>query len=313
MGRAEAADTAVRAFLQCESAGRIVVNLASNARHAAATANWKRLNMDLTISDDPDELGAILGHELVHVYIDSSSDGLFSRTFDSSRWFHEGLASYLEHRLFRAPDQVAQLRRIAAFAYERKQADLEKLVEDPVWRRSYDSNLVYPLGEVFLHALVIRYGDEAPGNLLRAAVRPDRPPSLSGLDLWRDLFLACDYDFSAVAAQYYATLKRLREEHAGFVESLPEIHARVYVEGPWIMIDPRLDGELPDGAQMIGRFRASPEDADPLYESVALEAGANYGALRLNYPGAAVWLQLGLVVPECNLPLFEEWESYRLR
>src|SRR5690242_10311335 len=61
---------------------------------------------------------------------------------------------------------------------QRHEVEFEELVDVRLLQRRRDPNLVYPLGEVSVAALVDRYGDQAPARLLRAFARKDRPPQL---------------------------------------------------------------------------------------------------------------------------------------
>ena len=73
--------------------------------------------MQLTNDDGAGENDAVLGHETAHVYLDQLSDYRLAASFDSTRWFHEGLASYVEYRFFRTPEALAKFRRSAAVTH----------------------------------------------------------------------------------------------------------------------------------------------------------------------------------------------------
>ncbi|MEZ5303630.1 MAG: hypothetical protein R3F11_23755 [Verrucomicrobiales bacterium] len=148
--------------------------------------------MNLYISDDPAELAAVLYHETTHVYIEAGSESEFSDKFGSTRWFHEGAVSYVEFRFFRPPEALPRLRRVAAAAYDKKIVRLEQLINNADWSADHDPHLVYALGEVFCAALVARYGDEAPGRVVRAFAR-DGAPDLAGVRLWQDAMQSCGY------------------------------------------------------------------------------------------------------------------------
>jgi len=78
-----------------ENRSRIVVDLTRPlARHNAGQANWNKKTYTL------DEAKAVFGHEVTHVIIDRISSHRLSKVY-SSRWFHEGLASYIEFTRFR--------------------------------------------------------------------------------------------------------------------------------------------------------------------------------------------------------------------
>ncbi|MEM7385494.1 MAG: hypothetical protein AAF514_11165, partial [Verrucomicrobiota bacterium] len=283
------------------------------SRHNIATANWKRVNMNLLYSDDVEVMNAILGHELTHVYIEALSEQRFARRFGSTRWFHEGLASYLEYRLFLRTERIQQLGRQAAVVFDREQVEFELLVDNAAWLRKYDSNLVYALGEAFMHGLVDRYGDEAPGKIIRATNRPEAPVSLSGMAFWRDAFQACGYDLSSAIDGFYQHLGKLKNENKAFVDSLPRMRARITSEDSWIGLEPLADLALPAGAEVICQFRGSPEDGPEEYHQVPLGEDGKFWVSGNLFPGRTLWYQLGLSTDETDYPIYEPWKESRVR
>ena len=277
------------------------------------TANWKRVNLNLAHGDSADELDAILGHETTHVYIDVLSESRMAEKFNSTRWFHEGLASYVEHRFFRPPDAVKKLRRLAAAAHKRKSAEWDDLVDNTEWSRRRDSNLAYPLGEVFVHVLVQEHGDTAPARLLRAAGRKNLPENLAGVTLWRDLFQHCGWDLATTVDGYYAFLRALAEgEFREFVESLPRVSGRVSNDDGEITIEPIVRGELPAGCRVVCQLRRQSGDSEPDFIQPRRD-GEVFRASRSSLPGGTFWYQLGIKSPLTDLPVFEEWQKANVR
>ena len=304
----------VRKFFDAEAPGEIVADLSSPLRHGlGGTANWKRVNLNLAHGDSADELDAILGHETTHVYIDVLSESRMAEKFNSTRWFHEGLASYVEHRFFRPPDAVKKLRRLAAAAHKRKSAEWDDLVDNTEWGRRRDSNLAYPLGEVFVHVLVQEHGDTAPARLLRAAGRKNLPEILAGVTLWRDLFQHCGWDLATTVDGYYAFLRALAEgEFREFVESLPRVSGRVSNDDGEITIEPIVRGELPAGCRVVCQLRRQSGDAEPDFIHPRRD-GELFRANRSSLPGGTFWYQLGIKSPLTDLPVFEEWQKANVR
>ena len=312
--RAEGIHGQVRSFFGAEAPGEIVADLASPLRHGlGGTANWKRVNMNLAMGADADELDAILGHETTHVYIDVLSNSRMSEKFNATRWFHEGLASYVEHRFFRPPEALHKLRRLAAAAHKRKAAEWDDLVDNAGWSLRRDANLAYPLGEVFVAVLVEQHGDTAPAQLLRAAGRKELPENLLGVTLWRDLFQHCGWDLAMTLDGYYARLRSLADgEYREFVESLPRVSGRVRREGERIVIEPVVRGTLPEGCRIVCQLRRQPDDAETDFIQPHREDDL-FWAERSALPGGTFWYQLGIKSPLADLPVCEEWQKGNVR
>jgi hypothetical protein len=235
----------VREFFGAEPAGEIVADLNSNLRHVSGTADWKRINMSIVETDQLPEQIAVLGHETTHVYIDVLSDTHLRKVFQNARWWHEGLASYVEFHFFRPAESIARIQRVAAAAHRKKASEFELLVDDSDWRVKHDPDLAYSLGETFFEALIAEHGPDAPAKVLRAIARPDAPEQLSGLDLWRDAFQACGWDLSTSVSGYYRRLQDFAEsEHKEFVNSLPKLRGRVLTDADSVKISVISTGEV---------------------------------------------------------------------
>jgi hypothetical protein len=304
----------VRAFFGAERMGDIVADLDSQMRHVDGTAEWKRVNMNISRTRALPEQIAVLGHETAHVYIDAVSDGRLKKHSSSARWWHEGLASYVEFSLFRPAGERAKVHRVAAAAHRRKASDFELLVDDDAWRAKHDSDLVYSLGEVFFEALVAEHGSEAPGQILRAIRRPDAPEDATGLDLWRDAFQACGWDMSRSISAYFERLESFASgEHRVFVESLPKLTGRVLVTGDTVSIEVIVDGDLPPQALLRCRVRRLASDEDDRYVRLRPTGPRTFVTERSTVGGGEFWYELGIMSPDAQFTVYQDWERARVQ
>jgi hypothetical protein len=307
----------VRAFFGAESIGEIVADLDSPMRHRlAGTAEWKRVNMNITATRSLPEQMAVLGHETAHIYIDATSDGRLKTKnhFAAARWWHEGLASYVEYRMFRPPGELAKIQRVAAAAHRRKASDFELLVDDEAWRAKHDSELVYSLGEVFFEALVAEHGDAAPGKILRAICRPDAPEDATGLDLWRDAFQACGWDMSRTISAYFERLESfVTGDHRVFVESLPKLSGRVLVTGETVSIEVIVDGDLPPQSTLQCRVRRLASDDDGRYVRLKQTGERTFATDRETVGRGEFWYELGIRHPNAASILYQGWQRARVQ
>ena len=304
---ADAAHRRVTEFLGASALPQpITVDTTSQlARHNAGQAYWKKIRMQLAGTDAEEKDLAVLGHETAHVYLDQLSDGRLAIVFDSARWFHEGVASYVEHRFFRSPEALARFRRSAAAAHAWEPVNFEDFAKDAQWSRKRDRNLVYPLGELFCAALVETYGDTALGHVTRAFTRADAPKGLQGAALWRDTLQACGFSLDAVVASWRAHLDELVATEHAFIASLPRLSAKVSATRDEIVLTPAFDGKSP--GVLVCHTRPRPDAAE--YEHDHWPAGAD-GTIRVpraTLSGGTFWYQLGWRVPAAGLPISELW------
>jgi ABC-type transport system involved in multi-copper enzyme maturation permease subunit len=306
LDQADRVEARVREFLGAQPIPRIVADLTGSGPHTAGQAHWKKVELDLArVGGDWTNVAAVLAHETAHVYLDQVSEGRLSDQFNATRFFHEGVASFVEYHLFRPTNQLAQLRRVAAVARARNEVKIEELLDDDALARRRDPDLVYPLGEVFVAALVQRYGEAALGRVVRSFARTNAPKGLQGLALWQDTLQACGYDLSAVMAGFFAELDRAVAAHRPFVESLPRLRGAVQREAGRLGVRAIYEGK--DPGTLVCRFRPRADTPSRLYELVYAEDGKTFWVDRADYAERRYWYQLGWIVAKASQPIYEPW------
>lgn len=307
-------------FLHADRRSDLVVDLTSNSPRHAGIAFWKRIRMNLDAGATAEELAAILGHELTHVYIDQLSENRLSDRFNSTRFFHEGLASYIEYRFFRKPEAIAEIRRIAAAAYDRDQVRFEDLVSSSTLSSRYTSEWVYPLGEVFASAVVERFGDDAPQKLVRAFARVDAPQGLNSMPLWQDTFQSCGYNLEEAISAFFGQLEHdTNVTYRDWLDKLPRLSGELLRddEGEWIGVRIRRHTEHPgadlDPENLVCRFRSTATSADSEY--LVAHAGEDGIAWTDadNFQRGGFWYQIGYYEKdELFFPIYDPWVRGRL-
>jgi hypothetical protein len=306
LSRADAAEARVRTFLSAAPISRIEADLTGSAPRTAGVAHWKTVQMDLAAAgNDAEALTAVLGHETTHVYIDHEGQSRLEEDFNSTRFFHEGLASYVEYHLFRPTNQLSSLRRVAAVMRSRREVTLEELLDSDALTLKRDTDLVYPLGEVFVDALVQRYGESAPGKVVKAFARPNAPRSLHGVALWQDVLQACGYNLSAVEDVFYAELDRALAEQRQFVENLPRLRGAVMYQPGQVTLRAAYDGRAP--GRVVCRFRSSAETPARLYHYAFSAEGDVFSVSNAHLPHRSFWYQLGWRVRGASQTIWEPW------
>ncbi len=302
MAKADEIHDQVMTFLGASPVpGRIVADLGGAVmEHAAGQTNWTKIRVPLGLELPMHELEAVIGHETTHVYIEQLSNGAMMRQFDNARFFHEGLATFVEHKFFSTDEERQSMHRLAALAASRGKVPFPTLVSNDKLSKERDGTLAYPLGEVFCEALVATHGEEAPGKLLRAFARARAPAGLSGEALWRDAMQACGLSLDRVVAAYDAALDRAMTEEADFIATFPKLTAEVEAVGGEIVIRPKFEGEAPGKIVCM---------LQPGLDLKFFHAGED-GVIRLprsQFPGPKLRYAIGWSSKQLRWPLFEKW------
>jgi hypothetical protein len=303
---ADTVERRVREFLSAESINRIEADLTGSAPHTAGVAHWKTVQIDLTAASlDTEGLVAVLAHETTHVYMDHESRSHLSDDFNSTRFFHEGLASYVEYHLFRPANKLASIRRVAAAMRARRQVKFEELLDNNALTQKLDTDLVYPLGEAFVAALVGRYGDTAPAKVVKAFNRPNAPKSLSGFALWQDVFQACGYSLSAVEEGFFQVLDEAVADQRPFIDSVPRLRGAVQVQAGRIQLRASYESRVP--GIIVCRFRPRSDTPSRLYEYAFPLQGNIFTVKASGYSDRSFWSQIGWQTPGASQPIWEPW------
>jgi ABC-type transport system involved in multi-copper enzyme maturation permease subunit len=306
LDEADRVEARVRAFLGAKPIKQIEVNMTGSAPHTAGQAHWKKVQIDLNASGrDLESLVPVLGHETTHVYMDHESQSHLGDDFNSTRFFHEGVASYVEYHLFRPPEKLPQIRRVAATMRARREVKFEELLDGTQLMRKRDLDLVYPLGEVFAAALVKRYGDAAPGRVVKAFGRSDAPKDLKGFELWQDVLQSCGYNLSDVENAFYKELDDAAAKERAFIATLPRIRGAVQKSATRIGVRATYTGKAP--GKLVCRFRPRTDTPERLYEYAFSETGDLFWVDKSDYTEASLWYQLGWRVGEASQIIYEPW------
>jgi hypothetical protein len=300
---ADAVHDRVTGFLRADSMpAPIVLDLATPVDpHAAGVTNWTKIRLPLRPGESFGFLKAALGHETTHAYINHLSEGAMHRHFQSTRFFHEGLATLLEHRLFSTPAEQRTMRRVAAFAHSRGKIPFATLANNDALSSTRDKNLVYPLGELFCEALVAAHGEEAPGAVLRAVARMKVSHDLKGIELWRRALHSCGLDLERVLAGYDEALEAVAREEAEFVSRFPKSSAIVEIVGGDIVLR-RSPSEV---ASAWPVFQLQEEDG--VTPPFSIQADGSIRIPRSGHTKPRLRYLLGWESEDARLPLFEPW------
>jgi ABC-type transport system involved in multi-copper enzyme maturation permease subunit len=258
--KADAVFEAVATQLDIDGGLPIDVDLSGSENNTEGTAFFDRIRM---IFGGADQL-AVLAHETTHVFANRLAGGKDERELEKMDAFNEGLARWVERKLY--PDQrlsrVEQLQ--AAVVSQRRMVTAEQLTDLPVLARVADRNLQYPLGAAIIDALVHRYGAGAPKAILKTIGRPEFPRDLHGFELWQAAFQLSGFDLALVFDDYTQQLKIWEGEFSASIANLPRPRGSLVQTDDWAGVQIRMDTPLPAQWHTVVRFR--PKDDSPLRE-----------------------------------------------
>ncbi len=307
---ADGAFEKVRAFLGVEAGETIRADLSGSARHTAGTAHWNTLRLNLAGLSQPEEGLSVLGHETTHVLAQRIAGVEAAPRLAALKLLSEGLASYVEYRFFHAPGAEEEYQLIAAAARARREVKTEELLDHEKLAAERDENQVYPLGRAFIEVLVRRHGDGAPARVLAALGRKDAPEGLEGALAWQDAFQTAGIDLSQVFDDFFAYLDEQVEQRREVIDALPRPRGAVEREEGQVGIRAVVDGKVPEGWEVVCRFRADETSSFHTFDGPYSGTGPHWRA-PANISEGRLWYQLGLRAPQ-GLVLYEPWTMVRV-
>jgi len=161
---------------------------------------------------EPDEARAVLAHEVSHALSDRHSNGVLNDQFSWTRWFNEGLAQWIELRAKGEPVDESRIVQAAACSDRLLEVPFETLIVNSRLSAERDQELVYGLGALWVDTLVQEHGDAAPGEILAAIGRDDRPDGLEARTLWEDALYDRGYDLEAQLERWEQRLGALEDQ-----------------------------------------------------------------------------------------------------
>jgi hypothetical protein len=231
-----------------------------------------------------DEMVAVLGHETAHVYLNQLAEGALEKHHPATMLFNEGVAKYVEIHLFgRSPYPV---RMQAANLASRTEIRLPQLLEGSGGVLvDFGHDAIYPLGDVFVSALVAMHGEAAIGQIARAMATVSTPADVADALLLPKSFEAAHLDFAGVAKRFDRVLAEAVSENKEALSRFPRLLGRAVHEKGRIVI--RIDptpsaGDLFLWACKIRAGRGTPA-LDVFFEQKCAEPEGRFASDRFEY------------------------------
>ncbi len=289
---ADSVDDLVREKLLAHDNSRLDIELIDTGRYHAGEFTGGKIRM----LPGKDAI-AVLAHELSHAHTAKRSGGMTSEYGAHFRFFNEGLAMWIESQIMGDGPSYDVHRKWAAAVWAQEQHSFELLVYDSSRGVRFDTFQVYPLGFVFVEALVEVHGEDAPAKLLTAiaSIKTTKP---MGLALWYGMSSRAKLPLDPVISAYEARLERY---HARWPAPKLELTAK------------------PNFAKGVLQVSASPAPKNALFcrfrprakvgHSDLTQVKVRKGRCRIPRPiqsGLSFWYQLGYQLKEGPV-MYDEW------
>ncbi|MBK6688201.1 MAG: ABC transporter permease subunit [Deltaproteobacteria bacterium] len=301
---AEGVHRQVMSTLAFTDSTTITVNAGRSRGGTAGTAMGNTIIVDLSTSTRTETLLAVLGHETVHVYAERLAKGR-NRGNTFAGLFNEGLATWVEFERFRGPIHRAQSRLFSAAMWDRRDVVLSDLLGVGDIGVKVDHGVIYPLGELFIDALIRRHGRSAPGKILAALGRDDAPTDLEPMEAWREAFHHAGFDLDGVAAEFTRDLEGRRRNERKALQSLPRLFTEVSErDGTYLVA---VVPSEPQDYWVQCRFRATSDTPPSEYTTVDLLNADTCTIRWTRLPGRSFWYQVGIVDLRTRQALWDPW------
>jgi hypothetical protein len=289
LDRLEPLDAAVRRTLGVTTPLSLDVELAGRGRYHAGRYTGGKIRMAWD-----DEAEVTFAHELTHAYAHTLAGDALHRQHDHLRFFNEGLAVWVAEQAVGTATAADNFRAWAGAVYALDHHHFDRLTEDKARARTYDPFEPYPLGLVFVEALVDTHGPTAPRCLLeQVALLPDQ--DLMGRALWYRLLSGCHHDLPKILDAFEARLERYARR---WPAALPRLTATPVEDDGDVYL------EVGDAAPrpMTCRFRSRPDAKPADLEEVLVQEG-RCKVTTMDASRATIGYQLGR-------PLATGWTVY---
>jgi len=305
--RADDVYETVRVFMDAPPMDHPISVDLSGAGHQSGLAYWEAIRLDLAHDANIETLVSLLAHETTHVFIERLSNRHASANHNATRFFHEGLASYVETHLFSPPQQLERFRRISAVMEFQDSANFNEMADNKLFSSKYDADAVYPLGEEFVSALVDVCGADAPGKLARAMDSPNLSRRATGQEFWYRVFQLAGYNLDTVVSRFHENLGRLKMANMDLIQKLPVLKGRVVNDKHWVGVEPICEFNGLDGWDVVCRFRPGPKADDSEYLDPEIFSHKAYWVNRHMFPGRTMSYQLGMRDRGNSCTIWEPW------
>lgn len=247
-----------------------------------------------------------LAHELAHAYTFGLTGRLDPTTKEHVLFFLEGVATWAAAEVTEDPPSLDFVHSWAGAIARQDRGHFDELFYFDTWGEEQDAFEAYPLGTLFVEALIKTHGSEAMRCVLRELASP--PFLEGGRLLWEDLSSRCDWDLASLQEPYEALWRHHRKSWVDpyFSSTEPQLWGQLSSRGRLRSLG--VSGPFVRSPRLVCRFRK--------YEQKVIgDLDERTGDLCFQTPvvnvGDTFFYQLGYVLPE-GPRVFFPWRRFDL-
>ncbi|MBI4821129.1 MAG: hypothetical protein HY791_33020 [Deltaproteobacteria bacterium] len=306
MAASESVYATLRTFFGTDLPSHVAVD-GSGSRVATAGTAHGSSKVRLRLEDCASQTcGSILAHETAHMFANHLTKGRLSDHGSSTAFFNEGLATYVEIRLFPSSSAVEEDYDLAAGLLAHRNFKLEDIADADKLHKESDRDVVYPLGYQLVRTMLEAHGEDSAAKVLRALAREEVRNDLVGLTLWRDAFQAAGFDFEMTMAKTRSRLKRLARLHKQAISKIPRLVGVSSLGEELWTVEVMADVSPPFA--VVCRVRATESTDEEEYLIATRTATKTFAVDAEALPSdVSISYQLGLRMPHGKFTVYERW------
>ncbi len=295
-------------FFNHKHKNKIYVDMKGKSKNYAGIAHWQNIYLNFTHVSELDEFKAVLAHETTHVFLESLTDRRLSSDYTHNKFFHEGMAGYIEYIYFRDKDELIKSIDQAMLANALREITISELVNNDTFRKYYNDILIYNFGLLFCHELIEEYGIHKLHELLNVIAEKEETFKVYGLEKWRAYFQYADMDIDKVFLRLKSMLKNREEDNIEKIELLKNIKAVVDIKEDEINIIPDEKCFI-DGWSLHCFIRDSAEDTNEEIRIIYLDENNKFFIKKNKFYRSHFWYQLYLRKKDGSNRYYFPWKE----
>lgn len=298
----------ISSFFEYNHSFKINVDLTGTSKNLAGQAHWQNIYLDFSSVAEEPEFTAVLGHETTHVFLENMTSRRLSNDFINNKFFHEGMASYIEYLYFRDEQSLITMRQEAGISYALRNLSLEELINYDTFRTYYNHRLIYQYGFFFCESMVDVYGTESIKKVLDIFSEKEETFKLSGIEKWRSVFQYAQMNIEEVFLNFQQKLNRYGVDLEEDIDFFNKIRCAVEEGDEFISIIPN-DIQIGSGWSLHCIVRNSALEKNENLKTHYLNSDSRFSIRKKNLPRSGFWYQLYIKKNDNSKVFYLPWEE----
>lgn len=278
-------------FFNYKHSQKIFVDMKGKSQNYSGLAQWQNIYLNFSQVSHESEFIPVLGHELTHVFLESITERRLSDDYRNNKFFHEGLANYVEYSLFRSKEDYTNISDEAAISFAFRPLAIEELIDFDKFRRYYNHNLIYNFGSLFCETIIDQYGIEGVNRLLDIYGSREETFKLTGIEKWRSVFQYAQMDLDIVFISFQRKLISNTSGLEDVIESFKELKSTIEAGNNTVTIKPDFISNMSDWTYKCIVRRNESDNVEDL-ETYYLNSNSSFVINKRDLARSDFWYQL---------------------